>query len=55
MRVDLNDQDDPAWLIVGASVEELREDIDDRFHFRHPRLGAAHSGFGDDLRLRAGA
>jgi len=33
MRVDLNDQDDPAWLIVGASIEELREDIDDRFRY----------------------
>jgi len=33
MRVDLNDQDDPAWLIVGASIEELREDIDDRFNY----------------------
>lgn len=31
LRVDLNDEDDPAWLVVAASTEELREDIDDRF------------------------
>jgi PAS domain S-box-containing protein len=31
LRVDLNDEDDPAWLVVAASVEELREDIDHRF------------------------
>ena len=31
LRIDLNDVDDPAWLIVAASPEELQEDIDDRF------------------------
>ncbi len=31
LRVDLNDEDDPAWLVVAASTEELREDIDHRF------------------------
>ena len=31
LRIDLNDSDDPAWLIVAASPEELQEDIDDRF------------------------
>lgn len=31
LRVDLNDEDDPAWLVVAASTEELRQDIDDRF------------------------
>jgi PAS domain S-box-containing protein len=31
LRVDLNDENDPAWLVVAASTEELREDIDDRF------------------------
>ena len=31
LRVDLNDEDDPAWLVVAAATEELKEDIDDRF------------------------
>lgn len=31
LRVDLNDEDDPGWLVVAASTEELRQDIDDRF------------------------
>ncbi len=31
LRVDLNDVDEPGWLIVASAVEELREDIDDRF------------------------
>ncbi len=32
LRVDLNDDFDPAWFIVAASIEELKEDIDDRFN-----------------------
>ena len=32
LRVDLNDEFDPAWFIVAASTEELKEDIDDRFN-----------------------
>ncbi|MCU0702400.1 MAG: response regulator [Fimbriiglobus sp.] len=32
LRVDLNDVDDPGWLAVAASTEELRQDIDERFH-----------------------
>ena len=32
LRIDQNDIDDPAWLIVAASPEELQEDIDDRFN-----------------------
>jgi PAS domain S-box-containing protein len=32
LRVDLNDEYDPAWFIVAASTEELKEDIDDRFN-----------------------
>jgi PAS domain S-box-containing protein len=31
LRVDLNDEDDPGWLVVAAATEELRQDIDDRF------------------------
>ena len=31
LRIDQNDSDDPSWLVVGASPEELREDIDDQF------------------------
>ena len=32
LRVDLNDEFDPAWFVVAASTEELKEDIDDRFN-----------------------
>jgi PAS domain S-box-containing protein len=32
LRVDLNDEFDPAWFIIAASTEELKEDIDDRFN-----------------------
>lgn len=35
LRVDLNDVDEPGWLIVAAAIEELREDIDDRFDRIH--------------------
>ena len=31
LRIDSNDRDDPSWLIVAASPEELQEDIDDQF------------------------
>ena len=31
LRIDLNDTDDPSWLIVAASPEELQEDIDEQF------------------------
>ncbi len=31
LRIDLNDTDDPAWLVVAASPDELKQDIDDRF------------------------
>ena len=31
LRLDQNDSDDPSWLVVAASPEELQEDIDDRF------------------------
>ena len=31
LRIDQNDSDDPAWLVVAASPEELQEDIDDQF------------------------
>jgi PAS domain S-box-containing protein len=37
LRLDLNDVDEPGWLIVSAAVEELREDIDDRFDRIHTR------------------
>ncbi len=33
LRVDLNDTDDPAWLVVAASPDELKQDIDDRFRW----------------------
>ncbi len=31
LRIDQNDSDDPSWLVVAASQEELQEDIDDQF------------------------
>jgi len=37
LRLDLNDADEPGWLIVAAAIEELREDIDDRFDRIHTR------------------
>jgi len=37
LRLDLTDADEPGWLVMAASVEELREDIDDRFDRIHTR------------------